>query len=82
MGIDITANAPTLLTGGQVQSSDVDITMGCGDARLLPGVSCTATGNYPIPAGQPPRRQRMIRDDTADRVQALIAEPLATAKTR
>ncbi|CFE39239.1 arsenic-transport integral membrane protein ARSC [Mycobacterium tuberculosis] len=82
MGIDITANAPTLLTGGQVQSSDVVITMGCGDAcPYFPGVSYR-NWKLPDPAGQPLDVVRMIRDDIADRVQALIAELLATAKTR
>lgn len=53
MGIDITANAPTLLTGGQVQSSDVVITMGCGDAcPYFPGVSYR-NWKLPDPAGQP-----------------------------
>lgn len=82
MGIDITANAPTLLTGGQVQSSDVVITMGCGDAcPYFPGASYR-NWKLPDPAGQPLDVVRMIRDDIADRVQALIAELLATAKTR
>lgn len=73
---------PTLLTGGQVQSSDVVITMGCGDAcPYFPGVSYR-NWKLPDPAGQPLDVVRMIRDDIADRVQALIAELLATAKTR
>lgn len=37
-GIDITANAPKILTTEAVQDSDVVITMGCGDAcPVYPG---------------------------------------------
>lgn len=40
LGIDITANTPEVLTGAWVQTSDVVITMGCGDAcPYFPGVS-------------------------------------------
>ncbi|COW16277.1 arsenic-transport integral membrane protein ArsC [Mycobacterium tuberculosis] len=56
--------------------------MGCGDAcPYFPGVSYR-NWKLPDPAGQPLDVVRMIRDDIADRVQALIAELLATAKTR
>lgn len=48
---------------------------------LLPGASYR-NWKLPDPAGQPLDVVRMIRDDIADRVQALIAELLATAKTR
>lgn len=71
-----------LFNAEQVQSSDVVITMGCGDAcPYFPGVSYR-NWKLPDPAGQPLDVVRMIRDDIADRVQALIAELLATAKTR
>lgn len=68
MGIDITANAPTLLTGGQVQSSDVVITMGCGDAcPILPGCLLpqleTTRSRRPAPrrCAHDPRRHRRPR---------------------
>lgn len=40
LGIDITANTPEVFTEAWVQTSDVVITMGCGDAcPYFPGVS-------------------------------------------
>ncbi len=50
-GIDITAEQPTLLTGGAVQASDVVITMGCG--RHLPGLPGEALRG--LGAGRPGR---------------------------
>jgi protein-tyrosine-phosphatase/catechol 2,3-dioxygenase-like lactoylglutathione lyase family enzyme len=81
LGIDITAQIPKLLTGEAVQSSDVVITMGCGDTcPYFPGV-CYRDWKVPDPAGQPLETVRKIRDDIADRVKALITELLPTAST-
>lgn len=78
LGIDITAQLPKLLTGEAVQSSDVVITMGCGDTcPHFPGVSYR-DWKLPDPAGQPLEAVRAIRDDIARRVEALIAELLST----
>lgn len=78
-GIDITAANPKILTGEDVQTSDVVITMGCGDTcPYFPGVSYR-DWKVPDPAGQPLATVRAIRDDLADRVAALIAELLPTA---
>ena len=77
-GIDITAANPKILTGEDVQSSDVVITMGCGDTcPYFPGVSYR-DWKVPDPAGQPLATVRAIRDDIAQRVEALIAELLPT----
>jgi arsenate reductase len=81
LGIDITTATPRILTSDAVQTSDVVITMGCGDAcRYFPGVSYR-DWKLPDPAGQPLATVRAIRDDIAERVQALITELLPTATT-
>ncbi len=81
LGIDLTTASPRILTGGAVQASDVVITMGCGDAcPYFAGVSYR-DWKLPDPAGQPLATVRTIRDDIAERVQALITELLPTART-
>ena len=81
LGIDIATAAPKILTSDAVQTSDVVITMGCGDAcPHFPGVSYR-DWKLPDPAGQPLASVRAIRDDIADRVRALITELLPTATT-
>ena len=81
LGIDITAARPKVLTGDAVQSSDVVITMGCGDTcPYFPGVSYR-DWKLDDPAGQPLDAVRAIRDEIADRVQALIIELAPTATT-
>lgn len=74
IGIDITSATPKILTGEAVETSDVVITMGCGDTcPYFPGVSYR-DWKLDDPAGQPIEVVRRIRDDIADRVRALIAE--------
>jgi arsenate reductase (thioredoxin) len=81
LGIDITSATPKILTSDAVQTSDVVITMGCGDAcPYFPGVSYR-DWKLPDPAGQPVATVRAIRDNIADRVQALITELLPSAPT-
>lgn len=81
LGIDITAARPEVLTGDAVQSSDVAITMGCGDTcPYFPGVSYR-DWKLDDPAGQPLDAVRAIRDEIVDRVQALIIELVPTATT-
>jgi arsenate reductase len=81
LGIDITTATPKILTGDAVQTSDVVITMGCGDAcPYFPGVSYR-DWKLPDPAGQPLEAVRAIRDGIADCVQALISEVLPIAPT-
>ena len=76
LGIDIGTATPKILTGDAVQASDVVITMGCGDTcPYFPGVSYR-DWKLPDPAGQPLATVRAIRDDIAERVQALITELL------
>ena len=81
LGIDMTTATPKILTSDAVQTSDVVITMGCGDAcRYFPGVSYR-DWTLLDPAGQPLATVRAIRDNIADRVQALITELLHNAPT-
>ena len=76
LGVDVTAAAPKILTADAVQSSDVVITMGCGDAcPYFPGVSYR-DWKLRDPAGQPLATVRGIREDIAILVRALIAELL------
>jgi arsenate reductase len=79
LGIDITTATPKILSSDAVQTSDVVITMGCGDAcPYFPGVSYR-DWTLLDPAGQPLATVRAIRDNIADRVQALITELLPSA---
>ncbi len=74
VGIDISDQCPKLLTREAVETSDVVITMGCGDAcPIFPGISYR---NWELddPAGQGIEAVRPIRDEIKTRVQALIAE--------
>ena len=76
LGIDITAAAPKVLTADTVQSSDVVITMGCGDTcPYFPGVSYR-DWKLDDPTGQPIEAVRAIRDAIAERVRELVAELL------
>lgn len=76
LGIDITAEAPKVLTADTVQTSDVVITMGCGDTcSYFPGVSYR-DWKLDDPAGQPIEAVRPIRDAIADRVRDLVDELL------
>jgi arsenate reductase len=73
VGIDIAAAAPKLLTYDAVESSDVVITMGCGDAcPVFPGKRYE-DWELPDPAGQPLEVVRAVRDDIRSRVEALVA---------
>lgn len=76
IGIDITAATPKVLTAESVETSDVVITMGCGDTcPYFPGVSYR-DWKLDDPAGQPVEVVRRIRDDITGRVKTLIEELL------
>jgi arsenate reductase len=78
LGIDITAQIPKVVTPDAVEASDVVITMGCGDTcPYFPGVSYR-DWKLDDPADQPLDTVRVIRDDIAERVRALIVEFLPT----
>ena len=74
LGIDISNNQPKILTTQAVQSSDVVITMGCGDTcPYFPGKRYE-DWVLDDPAGQGIEPVRIIRDEILKRVQALIKE--------
>ncbi|WP_282846465.1 arsenate reductase ArsC [Microbacterium oxydans] len=76
LGIDITAEAPKVLTTEAVQASDVVITMGCGDAcPFFPGKRYE-DWELDDPAGQGIEAVRPIRDDIRTRIERLVAELL------
>ena len=72
-GIDIGGALPKVLTNEAVQTSDVVITMGCGDAcPIYPGKRYE-DWELDDPAGQGIEAVRPIRDDIRGRVEGLIA---------
>ncbi|MCY0956758.1 arsenate reductase ArsC [Streptomyces sp. H27-H5] len=74
VGIDISAQAPKVLTVDAVRASDVVITMGCGDTcPVFPGTRYL-DWKLDDPAGQGVEAVRPIRDEIKARVEALIAE--------
>jgi len=78
VGIDIAAQSPKILTPDAVETSDVVIMMGCGDAcPVFPGVRYR-DWELPDPAGKGIDAVRPIRDEIKTRVQALIAELTAS----
>ncbi|MGW0041799.1 arsenate reductase ArsC [Rhodococcus sp. NPDC003348] len=76
VGIDISAQSPKVLTTDAVQTSDVVITMGCGDTcPWFPGVSYRDWA-VDDPAGKGLDDVRPVRDEIRALVEALIAELL------
>jgi arsenate reductase len=78
VGIDIAAEVPKVLTVEAVQSSDVCITMGCGDVcPVFPGKRYL-DWTLEDPAGQGVEAVRPIRDEIRTRVEHLAKELLGT----
>ncbi|MER5197450.1 arsenate reductase ArsC [Streptomyces sp. NPDC002755] len=74
VGIDISARTPKILTTEAVQSSDVVITMGCGDTcPVFPGKRYL-DWQLDDPAGQGVEAVRPIRDEIEQRVRGLLTE--------
>ena len=75
-GIDITGNAPKILTTDAVKASDVVITMGCGDTcPIFPGKRYE-DWELEDPAGKDLETVRRVRDDIKGRIETLISELL------
>ncbi|MFB7873879.1 arsenate reductase ArsC [Nocardia sp. NPDC056064] len=80
LGIDIAGQRPKILTSDAVETSDVVITMGCGDTcPFFPGVSYR-DWVLDDPAGQGIDAVRPIRDRIKILVEALIAELVPVAR--
>ena len=80
IGIDVADAQPKLLTTDAVQTADVVITMGCGDAcPVFPGKRYLDWA-LPDPAGQGVDAVRPIRDDIDARVRALLPELTARSE--
>ena len=74
VGIDISANEPRILDYSTAESSDVLITMGCGDVcPAFPGKRYL-DWDLDDPAGQGIDAVRPIRDEIRARVEKLITE--------
>ncbi|GLU50294.1 arsenate reductase ArsC [Nocardiopsis ansamitocini] len=77
IGIDLSAAVPKILTADAVQSSDVVITMGCGDScPFFPGTTYL-DWELTDPAGKGVAAVRPIRDEIRRRVTELVAELLS-----
>jgi protein-tyrosine-phosphatase len=76
IGLDIALERPKALVDSAVESSDVVVTMGCGDAcPVYPGKRYL-DWNITDPAGQPIEAVREIRDEISNCVETLLAELL------
>jgi arsenate reductase len=74
VGIDITGNTPQLLEYDTARTSDVIITMGCGDAcPVFPGKRYE-DWELTDPAGQPIEVVRRVRDEIRVRVEKIVSE--------
>ncbi len=74
LDIDLSDRVPQLLTRELAEQADIVVTMGCGDqCPYIPGKRYI-DWELPDPSGQPVARVRTIRDDIAERIQALLRE--------
>jgi len=74
VGIDIVGNVPQLLEYDTAKSSDVIVTMGCGDTcPVFPGKRYE-DWELTDPAGQPIEVVRRVRDEIRERVEKLVSE--------
>ncbi|MEU7613921.1 arsenate reductase ArsC [Micromonospora sp. NPDC049204] len=79
VGIDITDQSPKLLEYATAESSDVIVTMGCGDAcPVFPGKRYE-DWKLDDPAGKGVESVRPIRDEIRSRVEKLLAELIPAA---
>jgi arsenate reductase (thioredoxin) len=74
LGFELENHVPRKLDRGDAEWADVVVTMGCGDAcPFIPGKRYV-DWELEDPHGLPPGDVRRIREDIAERTQALAAE--------
>jgi arsenate reductase len=74
LGVDLSERVPHRLEAADAEWADVVVTMGCGDAcPVVPG-KLYVEWELPDPAGRPLDDVRAVRDDIAQRVDALLVE--------
>jgi arsenate reductase len=74
LGVDLAGRTPQPLTDDLARWADVVVTMGCGDeCPYIPGKRYI-DWDLADPKGRPVAEVRQIRDDIAQRVQALAEE--------
>jgi len=74
VGVDLSKEFPKSLTNEAAESSDVVVTMGCGDAcPIFPGTRYL-DWDLEDPSGKPIATVRRIRDEIDRRVRDLVAE--------
>jgi arsenate reductase len=74
LGFELESHVPRKLDRGDAEWADVVVTMGCGDAcPYIPGTRYVEW-ELEDPHGLPPDDVRRIRDEIAERTQALAAE--------
>ncbi|HEY7927567.1 MAG: arsenate reductase ArsC [Candidatus Dormibacteria bacterium] len=82
LGIDISKELPKPLTGEAVDSADVVITMGCGDACPIHRGKRYLDWEVDDPAGHSLAAVRRIRDDIHARVRELLEDLKGSAAGR
>ena len=74
IGIDLSDRVPHRLATEDAEWADVVVTMGCGDeCPYIPG-SRYVDWDLPDPKGRPIEAVRAVREEIADRTQALVDE--------
>jgi arsenate reductase len=74
LGIDVAGRMPHRLDRTDLDWADHVVTMGCGDeCPVVPGKRYQ-DWELPDPAGRPLEEVRSIRDEIAERVEALVSE--------
>lgn len=75
-GVDLSANAPKLVTSRMVQEADTIIVMGCSAQGFCPAPLLGKVVDWGIedPKGKPIEKVREIRDEIERRVKRLIEE--------